>query len=111
LASKLILTSKQCTKCITHKLGSVCLAVGAATPLRRTHTLKKLNYAAYFHSIIWYGVTWLWQSFHNPNKYNYFNEVPWSKLFKKFNALQLASEFIFSLLSFVAYYRKISNKL
>jgi len=41
LANKLILTSKQCTECITHKLGSERLAVGAATPLRRTYTLKK----------------------------------------------------------------------
>jgi hypothetical protein len=34
----------------------MCLALGAAIPLRRTYTLKKLNYFAYFHSIVWYGV-------------------------------------------------------
>jgi hypothetical protein len=96
---------------IIPKLSSACFAMRNITSLMKSETLK-LAYLAYFHSIMSYGIIFWGNSTDNKKVFYIQKKIirilagtkrraSCRKLFKKFNILPLASEFLLSLLSFV----------
>jgi hypothetical protein len=96
---------------IIPKLSSACFAMRTVTQLLKADTLKQV-YFAYFHSIMSYGVIFWGNSTDSKRVFiiqkkiirlmaGVKRRVSCRELFKKFNILPLASEFLLSLLSFV----------
>jgi hypothetical protein len=96
---------------IIPNLSSACFAMMTVTSLMKTETLK-LVYFAYFHSIMSYGIIFWANSTESKKVFYIQNRIiriiagakrraSCMELFKKFNILPLASEFLLSLLSFV----------
>jgi hypothetical protein len=93
------------------KLSSAHFAMRTVTSVMKTETLK-LVYFAYFHSIMSYGIIF-WHNSTDSKKVFYIQKriirimtgakrrASCTELFKKFNILPPASEFLLSLLSFV----------
>jgi hypothetical protein len=96
---------------IISKLSSACFSMRTVTPLLKVDTLK-LVYFAYFHSIISYGIIF-WGNLTDSKRVFIIQKkvirimagvkrrISCRELFKKFNILRVASEFLLSLLSFV----------
>jgi hypothetical protein len=96
---------------IISKLSSACFAMRTVTSLMKIGSLK-LVYFAYFHSMMSYGVIFWGNSSDSTRVFNTQKKiirimagvkerVSCRELFKKFNILPLASEFLLSLLSLI----------
>jgi hypothetical protein len=102
---------KACIQYIIPKLSSVCSAMRTATTIMKLETLK-LFYFVYFHSIMSYGIIF-WGNSTGSKKVFYIQKkiirimastkriASCRELFKKFNILSLASEYLLTL-SFIA---------
>jgi hypothetical protein len=96
---------------IDPKLNSACFAMRTVTSFAKIETFKFVCFG-YFHSIMSYGIIF-WGNSTDFKKMSYIQKkiirimagakrrVSCRELFKKFNILPLASEFLLSLLSFV----------